>query len=215
MKTEADKAYLAGLIDGEGHIGITTAMQQKNGEAWRTHCLIVTVANTHLETLAWVKSLWQGTLVIRQQAKGRLRIGNLRWSSRQAVGILEDVQPYSRIKAAQIGLALQFARLITDRPHATKYISEDEWDLREELRLAIRQINRPDDTLKKTPYPIYRDTRKCAICGEEFQRHGTSRLYCSSQCAHKAAWQHHKAQQLEAGLSILAPTNNPVSLCRE
>lgn len=200
MKTEVDKAYLAGLVDGEGHIGITTAMQKKNGEAWRTHCLIVTVANTHLETLAWVKSLWQGTLVIRKQPKGKVPIGNLRWSSRQATEVLKDIQPYVRIKATQLGLALQFARLITDRPSATKYISEEEWDLREELRMAIRQTNRANDTLKKTPYPAYRDTQKCVVCSKEFLRHGTAKVYCSTKCANKALWQRHKARQLEAEL---------------
>ena len=194
MKTEVDKAYLAGLVDGEGHIGITTAMQQKNGEAWRTHCLIVTVSNTHLETLAWIKSLWQGTLVIRKQPQQRVRIGNLRWSSKQAVEVLRDIQPYVRIKATQLGLALQFASLITDRPHATKYISEGEWDLREELRMAIRQTNRADDTLKKAPYPFYRDTRNCDVCGTEFLRRGTSRMYCSTKCANKALWQRRKAR---------------------
>ena len=200
MKTETQKAYLAGLIDGEGHIGITMAMQRKDSVYWRTHSMIVTVANTHLETLAWVKSLWLGTLVIRKQPRQTIPIGNLRWSSRQAVEVLKDIQPYSRIKSAQIELALQFSRLIEERPSHTKFISEEEWDLREELRLAIRQINRADATLQAVPYPLERDTRTCLVCGEEFQRHGTSRLYCASQCAHKAAWQHHKAQQLEAGL---------------
>jgi len=195
MKTEVDKAYLAGLVDGEGHIGITTAMQQKNGEAWRTHCLIVTVSNTHLETLAWVKSLWQGTLVIRKQPTGKVPIGNLRWSSRQAAEVLNDLQPYIRIKATQLGLALQFARLITDRPNVTKYISEEEWNLREELRMAIRQTNRVDDTLKKVPYPAYRDTQSCKTCGTEFLRHGTSRIYCSTKCANKALWQRRKARK--------------------
>ena len=108
MKTETDKAYLAGLVDGEGHIGITTAMQRKGDGYWRTHCLIVTVSNTHLETLAWVKSLWQGTLVVRKQPRNKVPIGNLRWSSRQAVEVLNDIKPYVRIKATQLELALQF-----------------------------------------------------------------------------------------------------------
>jgi len=195
MKTETQKAYLAGLVDGEGHIGITMAHQQKGSEKWSTHSLIVTVSNTHLETLTWVKMLWFGTLVVRKQPKQTVPIGNLRWSSRQALEVLKDIQPYSKIKAAQIGLALQFSNLIEEREQATKFISEEEWDLREELRLAIRQLNRIDPSLEKIPYPIERDTRICPICGISFRRHGTTKGYCSTKCVYKASWQRQKQRK--------------------
>lgn len=196
MKTETQKAYLAGLVDGEGHIGITTAIQMKGSDYWRTHCVIVTLANTHLETMTWVKSIWSGTLIIRKQPKQSIPIGNLRWSSRQAIEVLKDIQPYSKIKAAQIRLALQFANLIAEREQSTKFISEEEWDLREELRLAIRQLNRLDPTLKKVPYPIERDTRLCPVCGASFRRYGTAKGYCSTRCYNKASWQRQKRKKL-------------------
>ena len=192
MTTETEKAYLAGLVDGEGHIGITTAKSRPSRVAWHSHYMIVTLANTHIQTLVWVKSQWNGTLVIRKQPKQTVPIGNLRWSSAQAVAVLKDIQPYLRIKVAQTDLALQFANIMASREKATKFISEEEWNLREELRMAIRQINRPDPTLKKTPYPAERYMRDCAYCGNQFDRRGTTKLYCSPKCHNKALYQKRK-----------------------
>jgi len=93
---------------------------------------------------------------------------------------------------AQTDLALQFANIMASREKATKFISEEEWNLREELRMAIRQINRPDPTLKKTPYPAERYMRDCAYCGNQFDRRGTTKLYCSPKCHNKALYQKRK-----------------------
>ncbi|KKN64759.1 hypothetical protein LCGC14_0488910, partial [marine sediment metagenome] len=41
MTTETEKAYLAGLVDGEGHIGITTAKSRPSRVAWHSHYMIV------------------------------------------------------------------------------------------------------------------------------------------------------------------------------
>ena len=192
MTSETHKAYLAGLIDGEGHVGITTSRVRPGG-LWRSHYLIVTLSNTHIPTMAWVKSFWQGTLVIRQQPQQRTPIGNLRWSSAQATAVLKDIRRYSRIKAAQIELALQFSKIIEDRHRSTKYISEEEWNLREELRLAIRQLNRPDPSLKAIPYPADRYRKTCPQCGAEFSSNGTTKKYCVKSCYWKATNQRRSA----------------------
>lgn len=195
MPTETEKAYMAGLLDGEGHIGIMLAKQRANGE-WRTHAMIVTLANTHLETLRWAQSLWpNGRLVMRKQETQRLPIGNVRWSSRGAAVLLRDIAPYLRIKIEQATLALQFADELSHRSYRVQAITEAEWERREDLRLAIRQINRSDPTLARSPFPIQRYRHTCLYCGKEFVLvSGSRRKYCTKQCYQKARWLRVKAK---------------------
>lgn len=203
MPTETDKAYFAGLLDGEGHIGITLAKPRGARSDWRTHAVIVTLSNTHTDTLTWAQTLWptaKGTLVIRTQSKQRVPIGNLRWSSAAAGVVLRDVVPYLRIKVSQATIALQFIHEMGERAFRAQVISEEEWYRREEMRLAIRQLNRADPTLIPEPYPIVDRTRGCAFCGQVFERApGSRQMYCSVACESKERWQRQKAKQTRPG----------------
>jgi len=216
MPTETDRAYLAGLLDGEGHIGITLA-KPRVGREWRTHALMVTLANVNIPVLEWARSIApKGTLVLRQQPTGTQKIGNVRWSSIAGANLLRTVLPYLRIKRQQAILGLQFADALANRAHPTKFISEEEWYRREELRLAIRQINRPDPTLMAHPFPIIDRRRVCVVCGTEFEREpGSNRVVCSAECKSKRGWQIQKSKlrakdeelaQLRALATSIAPT---------
>lgn len=199
MPTETEKAYLAGLLDGEGHIGITLANPRGNNGEWRTHTVIVTLANTHLETLKWAVTICpRGTLVVRRQPKQTIPIGNVRWSSAAAGEMLTTVQPYLRIKVAQAALALQFVSEMRQRAYHSKVLSQAEWEQREALRLAIRQINRPDPTLATVPYPTWRYERVCLTCGNVFlPTDGSRRLYCTPHCFRAMQWQRQKAKRIQ------------------
>lgn len=190
MATELEKAYLAGLLDGEGHIGVTLSKPRGNGE-WRTHALQVTLANTHIETLAWVKSVWGGTLHTRTQPCQRVPIGNSQWTSAAAASLLKEILPYLRVKRSQALLGLQFAEMA--QGPRTRFILREEWDQREQLRMAIRQLNRPDPTLVLQPYPDRSVTRTCVQCGKVFQMpYRSNKKYCSKHCVYAGIWSRHK-----------------------
>lgn len=194
MPTETEKAYLAGLLDGEGHVGITVAKLRPNGE-WRTHILIVTLANTDMAVLRWAKDILpNGTLVIRKQPVQQLPIGNLRWSSAAAATMLCDLQPYIRIKAKQVAIALEFVNEMAQRERRAKPITEAEWERREDLRIAIRQTNRANQDLVRIPFPSPRYQRSCPHCGTLFNSQGSSRKYCSTHCSSAARWQRVKVR---------------------
>lgn len=200
MPTELENAYLAGLLDGEGHIGIMLAKQRANGE-WRTHAMIVTLANTHLETLRWAQSLWpHGRLVIRNQATQRVPIGNVRWSSYGAATILKALWPYLQIKTEQASLALQFAEEMAQRICRNKAVTETEWNRREDLRIAISLLNRAYVTPVRSPFPIQRYEHACLHCGKTFVLvSGSRRKFCDKKCYRKAVLQRTK------GALIVAP----------
>ncbi len=199
MPTELEKAYLAGLMDGEGHIGITIGRQRPNGQWW-THTLIVTISSTHLVTLRWVQTLWpKGCLVVRQQPQQRIPIGNLRWSSAAAVAVLDDVLPYLRIKAAEAAIGIQFSEEINPAAHHARVITEERWERREDLRIAMSKLKRPDVDVPREPFPKLRFQRVCAHCGITFTNVSTSkRMYCSLSCQNKARYAREHSRRLAA-----------------
>mgnify|MGYP001611554297 CR=1 FL=1 len=197
--TETERAYLAGLFDGEGHLGITLARPRLAGRKdWRTHVLIMTIANTHMDTMTWLQASWpKGTLVIRQQATGRIPVGYLRWTSAGARTVLLEILPYLRIKKPQALLALRFVEEMAERPYKSKTLSEEEWLRREDLRIAIRHLNRPDPTLKVEPFPGHRFQRGCSSCAQKFTLMDGSRMaYCSPECQAKGYAAKAKERQL-------------------
>lgn len=197
MPSIEDCAYLAGIVDGEGHIAITlSGPRSKRGRGeWRTHEVIVTVANTHIPLLLWAQGIWGGTLVQRQQSGQRVKIGNLRWSARTADRVLKDIRPYMRVKGDQADIALAFAAELALRNGSRDLLTSDEWDRREELRVALRQLKRPDESFEVIPYPIERTQRTCVRCSTAFtDALGTSRKYCSDKCRNAVAWQRYKAK---------------------
>jgi hypothetical protein len=197
MPLDTENAYLAGLLDGEAHIGITVAIQRPNGNEWRTHVVILTLANTHLDTLAWVQRTWPGsTLQMKRPTQPWLGpVGALRWSSARAAAVLRDTLPFMRIKAAQAALAIQFADELAARDRPTRMVTPEEWARREELRIGIRQLNRPDPSLVPEPYPAHRTEKTCTHCGTVFaDPQATNRKYCSDRCRNAVSWQRFKAK---------------------
>ncbi len=64
----ADLAYFAGFFDGEG--SVILHKQHSSTPQRQTYSLCVSLANTHLPTLQWVKELW-GIGTITSMGKGK------------------------------------------------------------------------------------------------------------------------------------------------
>ncbi len=116
---ETDKAYLAGIIDGEGCIGV---VRKKT-----PHCFDIrlTIANTSVELLEWVQNRCGGLFY---EAKHTYKKGDehdprrdiSRWKPRRCViftnqrarSVLYSVGKYLVIKKAQCSLALDYFDLL-------------------------------------------------------------------------------------------------------
>jgi hypothetical protein len=181
MHTEAERAYMAGLVDGEGHIGITRLASQ-NGRG--RHTLIVQVTNTHLATLRELAAEWDvAAMGVRQRGRSRA-VADLKWSTDAAVRLLREIQPYLRIKREQCRVALEFAETIRPRETRTIPITIAEWEHRDRLRYAIQLLNsrtpQEPQTLKAAP------EMTCQYCHAVFTGYQKRRKYCSRDCAMKA-----------------------------
>ncbi len=108
MRQRDALAYTAGIIDGEGCIGIyhSNALARKN--QWRL-ILEVTVTNTGEWLCQWLKMQFGGGIRIhRDEALHHKKCWRWRVTSRQALSFLELVAPYLQLKRPQAELAITF-----------------------------------------------------------------------------------------------------------
>jgi hypothetical protein len=117
-----DFAWAAGFIDGEGCFRYDTTPR-------------LTVSNTHLPTLRWLKRLFGvGSVSASGNHRGRPQF---RWlvSGENAIEVIEELVPYLREKKPQ-------AQLVLD-------IREREPSDRAELKKLLTGLKRPSYALKQ------------------------------------------------------------------
>ena len=105
--TDTDCAYLAGVIDGEGCIGV----YRDAG----TYKLVLTIVSTSVDWLIDLRSRWHGLGHIhidKRPVQGNHKV-SAQWTLNRAdtQKILRKVLPYLGIKRSQAELALQFQAL--------------------------------------------------------------------------------------------------------
>ena len=180
LYTETDKAYLAGFVDGEGHITIGSRGGGKG------YYLGSGVTNTHEGVLLHLQRIWGGNLTTpRARGTEHQKAGELKWSTSVAVKMLREIQPYMIVKAEQCRLALEFAALLNPPEHSTRPISQENWEQREAIRLALRERNARRGKVQPRKYEE-KPTLTCQFCGTEFTTYQKTRKYCSPQCNQKA-----------------------------
>lgn len=183
MRTDIDRAYLAGLLDGEGHISISLLSTPNGG---KRHVLVVGITNTYLPALEELAELWGASVGhIRQRSPQRRRAGEIKWTTAAAATILREVQPFLRIKHAQCAVALAFRELINPLEYKSRTITESDWQAREELRLALGRLNGRVPEMRPPP-DVDRPALTCQYCGEQFTAYQKRRKYCSQACNMKA-----------------------------
>ena len=111
---EVEKAYITGIVDGEGSIGLWR--HHKN----ETHTPNVTVANNDLKLLHWIQSRVGGTIVSKKKRQAHHH-DSYAWSIRQdrAIRFLNDIKCYLITKRRQAELITEKYKSVTHR--AGKY----------------------------------------------------------------------------------------------
>ena len=96
--SETDKAYIAGLFDGEGCV--TASMRSNNRRGVQIQLIIV---NTHLGVIQWLCTMLGGN-VWTKHPTGRMRRPLHRWVARGGKAcqdVLEAIMPYLIVKRSQ------------------------------------------------------------------------------------------------------------------
>lgn len=104
-----EAAYLAGLFDGEGSVGITRRLRPKKGQATPSYGIILSITNTHEGVLRWVcETTGLGAVYCHFLSDG-IRKDSFRWQAngKWHVGrFLEQMLPFLIIKKARVALLL-------------------------------------------------------------------------------------------------------------
>lgn len=97
--------YLAGFFDGEGCVNITIKGKSKQVAL---RCMLV---NTDYEFLSEVQAIYGGRLTKRPNKKNPhwKPFCSIYWTDTAAINLLRTLQPFIRLKAAQVALALEFS----------------------------------------------------------------------------------------------------------
>ena len=111
------KAYLAGIIDGEGTITLTRLHKNE------TPCPVVSVSNTSLPLLKWIQLRVGGNISSKKIAKIH-HTQSYVWSIRQnrALYLLDEIKEYLIVKRKHADLITKEYKKVTHR--AGKYTPE-------------------------------------------------------------------------------------------
>lgn len=105
MLTEAEKAYAAGLFDGEGSIIIDKPRRGKG------HALMVQLGMREPAAVAWLQERWPGSLrpyAHRLKERDVFTFWHWRRSTSSAAAFLYDILPYLLVKREQAQIAIEF-----------------------------------------------------------------------------------------------------------
>lgn len=103
-----DKAYIAGLLDGEGSIGF-----QRSKDMFGNYHIYprIWVYNTHKPVMLYFQKLYKGKLALQSASKSKpmsKELWRLGFNLKEMTRLLNDVKPYLKIKKIQAELCLEF-----------------------------------------------------------------------------------------------------------
>jgi hypothetical protein len=136
----AEIGYLAGLIDGEGYIGITKAFDPKKSKNY-SHSIRVVITNSDPRLISWLMSIGG-----RQSAKGRKDNWKQAWNwqitSKNAYAFLKLIRPYVKLKGQQADICIALQDLKRIEGHPKFSLSSVQVARREAMMAEILVLNR-------------------------------------------------------------------------
>ena len=117
MVNKIEKAYIAGLIDGEGCIFLGRRFDKRNGRNRMYYKLEVILVMSNPNAIIFVKERYGGALDKQKNGVNKSLYWRLNIASIKALNLLKDILPYLRIKKASAMYAIQFQEHIEVNRH--------------------------------------------------------------------------------------------------
>lgn len=133
--TETEKAYIAGIIDGEGTIGFHADKRRNNGLLYQPR---VSIANCDRSLLEWVEN---------KLCFGHIHRVEFEVNNYDVIPLLKAIRPYLRVKKKQADSMLEFVDLRLSRnqwqnPHTKREL---------ETVQEVHQLNIKPQLRKRIP----------------------------------------------------------------
>jgi len=150
--TEPQKAWLAGIIDGEGSIFI---MKQKRKDRDRdiNYILRVAVQSTDKYMIPKIHELVGGPLIVEQYERRENQHNTLKWqlNGKNAIKFLKAILPYLVVKPDQALEAIHFQT--TFKKH-WKHMNEEDYVEQEKSYFKLKSLKKDayfDSTINQSP----------------------------------------------------------------
>lgn len=138
MPSPVDCAYAAGFFDGEGCV-IIDSHKQKGRSTYR---LTAVVSQDDPSPLYRLRDTWGGSIRPQKPRPGGRVSYQWRLSTRQAARFLQDIQQFALVKAAAIGIALEFSsRVAATESRGRGGLPVEEQAARAELQRDLKVFN--------------------------------------------------------------------------
>lgn len=142
--TEIEKAYLAGLFDGDGYIGIR---KQYPSPDRMQYVMSVVLTLTDKPTLEfWIEKTGIGSFcTLPRNATGRKPVYQWRLAAKKGESLLRMIYPYLMIRKSQADIAFRFRKTISRSMYnrgRNKDLYEIAMKKREELMQELQQIKK-------------------------------------------------------------------------
>ena len=118
MLRDVDKAYIAGLVDGEGCITLRREVRKENHRGWRINPH-VGIYNTNREVLEWAQQtlacgcLWKTTMSKKHAKAHYKQMYVLHFNAHDIRSLLPQLLPYLKIKKLPAELVLEYLSMVS------------------------------------------------------------------------------------------------------
>lgn len=136
--TLEQSAYIAGMIDGEGSVGVWRETRRGNKSGYR-YKGVVEVYNTDTRVLHFLKDVCGGYIAKKRKASKKNK-ASWKWACTQTKisELLKQVRPYMILKGEQADIVLKFREIMDNAPRRASASHEHF----EELYQMTKKLNR-------------------------------------------------------------------------
>jgi len=108
--SETDWAYIAGVIDSDGYVGLTRSKENRRTKNTYNYRPTITVTQAEPQAVVFIKNIGLGTFGINRQQNKKHR-SLFRWGVYSYMDVrflIENILPYLRIKREQARILLEY-----------------------------------------------------------------------------------------------------------
>lgn len=137
----AERAYLAGILDGESNMGLAHARQHSTTSVM----FRITVRHTNKELIDWLALRWGGKTTKGTLQNPRAKDTWVWWANgRDALPILKIVLPYLRVKPQQAVLGIEWIETLSARMPGkwSRSLTSEQKERRLEVEILLAGLNR-------------------------------------------------------------------------
>ncbi|MCI0349121.1 MAG: hypothetical protein L0Z53_06810 [Acidobacteriales bacterium] len=137
MLTNEERAYAAGIVDGEGYLGVNRHGDGKDGYNYQVNC---TVVSSTLRLLEFLQTRWGGSVHVKPLSSfGKKPAWQWRIASIKADKFVTDIYPHLLVKKEQAKLLRTFQELVRQnkhRPRTSAYL-----DMQAKIHRKVKELN--------------------------------------------------------------------------